>query len=144
GWLLRRLFRCLGRRLLALLATNGSLGARHIAILVEEVDVVGVLVHAGVGDLLRLALCLPGLLARNLPDGAVLDVVHEILLTRYSELRHLFSHVDLRFGFPPRSSCRASVGKLLAMLPPPSSLSIDFAKGPQRLDGGSANPTRGV
>jgi hypothetical protein len=82
----------LGRGLLALLAADGALGARHIAILVDEVDVVVVHLESAVGYLLGLALGQTGLLSSHAPDGAVLDVKHVVLVTRDSQLCDFFSH----------------------------------------------------
>src|SRR5262249_34136544 len=80
-----------GRRL-ALLAADGALGAADVAVLVEEVDEREVHRHPALGNLLGTALRNARLLARHLPDRAVLDVVHKIFLTPNSESCDLLSH----------------------------------------------------
>src|SRR6185436_10425846 len=85
----------LGRRLLALAlaATDLALLARHVAVAIEIVEVLAVIhLDAGRGDLLRLALRLPGLLPRSRPDVSAFDVVHQIIVSLDSSLRDLLTH----------------------------------------------------
>ena len=88
--------------LLALLPADGALGARDVAVAVDEVDVVRVHFEATVGDLLRAALGDAGLLSLHLPDCAVLHVVHEVLLALDTQLCDFLRHL----GSPPSESLR--------------------------------------
>src|SRR5262252_427178 len=88
------------RRLLSFLPAHGALRSRYIPVTIDEVDVVRVHLEATVGNLFGAALRNPGLFSLYLPDPSVLHVVHEVLLSRHSQLCDFLRHL----GSPPSES----------------------------------------